>query len=401
MAIQAVLFVVGILIVRSLDKDEYAAYSVATAVLAAVTVLLDAGVGATLLAEGAKRISRPLAVSALFATARRAQGLLSAVIGGTAALWLFLLLTASGQTPASSLLVTLSFLLAFAPVPHTARYEAYLRLTYRTSPLRRVPLASAAIRLVVVLVLSALGVQSAWALVIAIASVNVMSLMVYRSLALREIPRRSPPEAELRGTLWHNIARALPSVAALIVSEQVFLALIAVEGGADIVAEFSAMSRFGAAFLIVNAVVTDMVAPRFARTEARRAVLLPRYVLSVAVYAAVVLAFVVFVAVCAPLLLMLLGADYAGLEVPLTVIAAGFGAAQTAYMLNAINASRGWLKHSWIHPALLLVWLIAVLALFDLSDIVQVSLAFLLQWLPAILMQLVRSVAGFVELKRQ
>lgn len=187
----------------------------------------------------------------------------------------------------------------------------------------------------------------------------------------------------------------------LVASEQALLAIASFRGNPEIVAEMAALSRFAVAFVVLNAVVSDIVAPRFSRAANQFPHLRRLIIQAFCGYLAIVVVFVAVVWLASPLLLALLGPGYAGLTGPLVLFAAGYGLANLAQAMNVISQARGWVHWSWLYVPLSILAISACIFVLPLRSVSDVAVMFVLQCTPAVLTQIVRIVSGLSRAKNE
>jgi O-antigen/teichoic acid export membrane protein len=101
---QALAFVVGVLVIRSLDRTEYVSYSLSGAIVAAVAIIADSGIASTLTAAAARAENATRFRALLTAALRRRRTVWGVAIAPTLALLVYLLLKA-GIAPVPALIV--------------------------------------------------------------------------------------------------------------------------------------------------------------------------------------------------------------------------------------------------------------------------------------------------------
>ena len=90
--LQLIGFATGILVIRVVSKDDYALYSIYIGLLFSMTSLSDAGIGSTLLAQGARWVENSSRLSALFKTGliyRRRIGIFVSILSAFVLYFLF------------------------------------------------------------------------------------------------------------------------------------------------------------------------------------------------------------------------------------------------------------------------------------------------------------------------
>jgi O-antigen/teichoic acid export membrane protein len=396
---QVIAFATGILIVRSLDKTDYAYYSIAIALIAAYTMVADSGISAALLSTGARHRDDAERLGRLFSTAVRFRGIFGTLIAVPTIGLLLFLLWRNGASPTTMLVSATLIAITFIPVLSITVFQNFHRVEMNYTVLQRVTITIALARIALIGGCALIGVANLTTL-LAVGAISSLSGAIYLWAAVRKrISFRAPSNDEDLQLFRRNVRKTLPMTLLLAMSEQLTTLLITFFGSTVVIAEVSALSRFSVAFVIVNAMVSDLGAPLIARTPSVGVLLAKRISGIVGAYAAFAAIGVMLVWLLRTPLLTVLGPSYQGLEAPLLIIAAGAGALNTAYALNSINQARNWLSYSWIYAPLLVVWASLCALLLDLSDITQAAVMVATLALPALFTQLVRTAHGFSQLR--
>lgn len=392
-AIQIIGFITGVLIVRSLDKVEYAQYSLAIALIAALTQLTDSGISAVLLSKGSEKLHDHLALAALFRAGNRFRLGYGAICIAIGCLWLFLLLQFNGANLADSVLYVGLTALGMFPVLAMGVTLVLFRLQLDLTTIQRTGLATSIVRVsaVAVLALTGSGTPGLYLAITAAVSYLYAALLWVRS---RPIMSLAPRKVKVGPEFRNAVQATLPSVLVLIAAEQLLLTLLSVRGSPDVIAELNAMSRFGVAFALVNAIVNDIAVPIVARSAARRGVILRRSFSVVGIYTCLCACLVGLTAISAPLLISILGPQYAGLETSLVWVAVAFSLSNVAVVIGMINNARGWIRYSWTYIPLIGLWFVLTATYADLTSIESVVIVVVLQAAPAVCGQVIRFVAG-------
>ncbi len=397
--VQLISFIVGILAVRSLAKDDYAVYALTVSVIAAIVVIADSGLGGALLARGAEAIGQPKRLASVFGTGLWVRTWLGSVILVSGLVWLTILLQ---TVNADLLLVGACVAIAALTVAlqlSSGVAQAFARLVYNIKLMRRTNLVSAMIRLLLVGAAVLTGIQSPPVLLAAAGIASAVALVMYYLPFQRQV-RPTFTAGDDRGYFVSVMARTMPMMVLLVAGEQMLLFLISTLGGAQVVAEFSALSRFGILFLVLNSLVTDIGAPRFARVRASRQVLIARGGQVLGGYALGATVLVLLLVACAPLVIWILGPQYSGLESQLVLVACGYALANVAHAWNGLNQARGWVSFSWLYLPFIGVWVVVAVTMYDLSDLTQVAIVLILQAVPALATQLARSLVGLATSRK-
>ncbi len=364
--VQAIGFAIGLAVIRTLSKDEYASFTVASSVAGTVAVLSDLGLSSALLSAAGRRFHDRAAASGVFGVALEVNAWLSvaAVVLGTAAG--LVLLRGHGASVVSAVALSLAAGLAGVGSSRYALATIAPRLDSDLRQLQRVDLAAVAVR--AALTGAALAAAP---LAFAVLLVNG-AVLVGQASWLR---RRNPPapvgveraraeRKELLGLVW----RQTPPSLLYLFHGQLTVWLITLTGTGAAVADYGALGRLAAVLTIVTSVVNAIALPHFARSRSASELLRAFAVLAGAL-GALVVAGTLGAALLPGPALWLLGAKYGGLQAELVPMVCAALLTTTASALYGMNLARGWTL-----PVATLTgtWLVAVLsglALFDLATV--------------------------------
>lgn len=365
--LQAIGFLGGILVIRLLPVPEYAIYTILAAALGTLTSLSDAGIANAVMAQAGQTNDRGR-MSRIVATGLAYRYRLSILVGVVAAPTLVWLLVKNGQPLMGAFIGVAAVGLAFLPTAATGLLEVPLKLKQVLLPLQWVQLQTNAMRL-------GLVVASLWALPVAAVALAGGALTQWwmntrlRLLLNPHIDLTSPmdPEAaqEVRRVIW----RTMPGTLYHCFAGQLGVWLLVLFGNAVSVAQIGALGRLAMVFSVVQAVISLIVLPRFARLPPRLPVLLGFYAKLAALLASLGALLSVMAWFLPEPLLWLLGPDYASLrtEVALMVMAGALSFIGSAFY--ALNNVRSYLQPAYLPPLLGLSHTLVLLLLLDVSSV--------------------------------
>lgn len=340
--VQGLGFAVGLLVVRSLSKEEYFYFTVASSLVGAIASLSDLGLSAALLALAGPVIREPRRAARVLREARRFQiplSIFAGLVGITSGLWLY-----NRHAIAWVVAVPLVLIACVAGIASSrvAIVSVLPRLRNDLRLIQKVELTVALGRLTA-LGLFLLFLPAAVLVVV----VNAVGLAV-QEWWLRK--KSSPPKAdtirsEATDTRLHMlrlISRQAPNSILFLFSSQAALWLIVVFGGTETVADFGALGRLTAVFTIIASVASAIILPYFARTQDRSA-LISGFITLCFVLMLLVIGTTIVTAVAPGTLLLIIGQRYSGLEDELVLITASTLLSTVAFVLYGVNASKGWI----------------------------------------------------------
>lgn len=400
-AAQVLAFVTGILLVRSMDKNDYAHYSIAVALVAATTLVAEAGLNSVLMSKGAEIRGRKGPLDTLFSTALRFRFIVGSplILVGCVAI---IILLAYNEMPGPVIVISSCIVLATLFTTMTsATLLTFHRINLSVDLIRRTSLGFTAGRLLIIIGLIAISAVNV-PLVLAVSLLCALgTTLVYKKVASQSLDLKAPRSESDWIAFKLGAKRTLPMNIVLVLSEQSILVFLSVFGTPEVIANVSALSRFSIAFVMVNLIIADIGAPLIARTHSVVSAVAKRFMIILGIYFGLAALLVTGVYFTAPILLGLLGHKYAGLEVPLLIIATGSAVLNIGYAFSSMNQARGWIKYSWTYLPLIAVWATVGLLFFDLTSTVGAAAFMATQALPSLAVQIVRFASGMTGLSRQ
>lgn len=399
LASQALAFGAGIIVVRSLTRQDYASYSLSTTIISAVVVLADAGINSTMMAAAA-RVENAGRFRPLLAAALRWRRVVWAIAVVPMLALLFYLLLGTGVAPVVAAVVcALTGALSFNSLSVGLASIEY-QISGRFSALQIMDVASNALRLALLATAGLLGVAG----VILYLVLGLLIGVAQQRVMLSRISARHV-DGPLTGSDSALFSRAIRSTVivslAIVLGDQLVNFILVQRGNPLAVADIAALSRFALAFGLLNTVMANIAAPYVARAGSTRPAVLRASALVVGVYGAACAAYVVFVWLAAPLLLTILGPQYDHLRVEMVVLAVGSAVSNFAsWGTGLITHARGWLAHSWIYGVLLVLWAVYGYFVADVSTTLGAVTLVATLALPSLVSQIIRLVAGFRGLER-
>lgn len=389
-------FLTGILLVRSMSKEDYGYYSIAVSFTAAIVLVADAGVAATIMSRLGGSNDRSTRISGFLTTAityRRRVSLPIILIGTTL---VGLLLFTAGQPSQITLACGVILICSLYFMSLTSLYQALHRIQYNFKLLRNIALLQASLRFIVILVITlSFQVNVIVALLVTLFTSAIANWIFSRYLKSARNGAALVDELE---TFKMNARRTLPMTVLLVVSEQAVIVILTFLGSPEIIAEVSALARFGVIFTILNLAMNDIAAPIIARMVESKIAIVTRIAVSLTAYATIGGLVTLAAWLAAPLLLSLLGAQYEGLERALMTVMIGQFILNFSYAFGFLNQARGWLKLSWTYALFILVWAVCCLSLLDVTTTEGAALLMASHSVPTLAVQFVRFLAGVQEL---
>jgi len=355
--------IAGILIVRTMAKDQYALYAIVNQMQTTCNLLADLGIGIGVRSIGSRVWQSRLRFGELLNAAlalRRWFALLSITCCLPYAAWMLSKNGASGASIALlcglivvSVLPQLSAtVLTIVPQLH-GEYRRIQMLDFGNSALRLSMIAGLTITHMNALLASAVGTIN-----------NYVQLFVTRRWARDHAEPTASPSVTDRGELIRLSLRTLPNILFFCFQGQITLLIFTFAGNSPAIADVTALGRLAMLLTPLSAAFINVLVPRFASCQDPKR--LPRLYMLLLGASAAALTPILLAGLFAPgPLLWLLGSKYATLKNECGLVVATACVSQLVHLMHSLNTSKAWIRTltaGWI-PLTVAVQLVAAFAL--------------------------------------
>lgn len=357
--------VVAFVLVRTLEKEEYGWFTIATSMAAVLSSLNDGGIATAVTASGGEVWQERSKFSALIRAALsllNRTALVAALVVAPLLVWLLAKRGAPGWTIAALVL------LVVGPqwlATRTIILTIVNRLHSRIRQLQAADLSGAATRSVLTLLPAAFGFVNIYIAFGAVAcSTWVQALVVRRQVHPLLDPVVEPEEeARSRQRIVGTMRQMYPNNVFNCIQSQLATGLLSVLGTTAQVADLGALNRLGFFFNFLAAPFSYLIGPGFARCQDPRR--LARLFLAIlGGYSLVLALFLGFVFWQTDTVLLLFGPKYAHLHDELFLVAIAIAIGFINQVFWTLNFSRGWVRWVWLNiPLTLLAQVTAVFLL--------------------------------------
>lgn len=365
--VQILGFASGVFLIRVLDQNQYAHYTIAVTMQGMMVILADTGVGFGLSAIGGKVCQDKYRFGQLINTGLQLRYFLGGLTLLITTPALVGMLLHNGASLSSSLLITFATLLS-AGFQVTAGVLGYVLRLY--SQIQRIQILDFLVAFSKITLLGLaylIFLDTTIALVITLV-VAILQERISHHWVEMTIDLKAPSNADDRQEIIHIIKQSLPNTLFFCLQGPITIWLISTFGNTQNVAEIGALGRLGLIFSVIGSVLQNLILPSFARCQSPQ-LLLRRYwqILSSAILLAMVLfSFSLFFP---DQLLWLLGSKYAHLKPELIWIIGNSVLLFVANTMWSMNATKAWLTHIWIFIPATLASQIIMLLFIDISTV--------------------------------
>lgn len=393
--VQGVSAVTGLLLIRAMEKDAYAWFTLAASMLATLHLLADGGISTALTSIGGRVYQNAAEFSRLLADGRRMALRLALAGVVLSAPFFWHLYTRLGTPPTMTGTLLALAVLGMLPAMLATLLTVPLRLHSRARQAQAAELLGACVRLLLCGSLLWLG----WGDARALFAGTILASISHAWLVRRQTREFTlpPPSATGHQKEITGFVRALyGNHIFFCVQGQIATWLIGWLAGVEQVADLGALSRLAVLFAAFGAPFTHLVAPSMARIQDMR-ILRRRFALAVGAAfggTAIVLA----AAAWQPAwFLWLLGSKYANLGPELVLALASQGMAMITGICWGLMVVRGWVSHAWLNILLSCLGYAfgaALMPLDTVAGVLKMNLVASIPLLAWVLMRCWRQLAG-------
>ena len=344
--------IAGFILVRALDKHDYALYTLAITGINALMMLSNGGIIDAATAIGGRAWQDARYLGQVIASALRFRKELATMIVAPVIAFLAWLLIRNGASICELIVLSVTAFLAAQFQLSTGILSVVLRLRGMIRELQNLDLIGAGLRATLVICLF-LFLDAELATAVAAAGAGATYFFARRWVA-GTLDYRAKPDPAMLAQIGSVVRRQWLNDLVFIFQGQITLLLLGLFGGSDSVANFGALGRIAALFGIVNAITQSIVLPRYARCQE------PRQLRQL--YAAILLgsvgvaAFAVGASLLFPNpLLWILGARYQNLPYELALVVLNSSLGSMAFLTWGLNSTRAWIIPAWLNVPVVLV----------------------------------------------
>jgi len=397
LVIQALNALSGILIVRTLSKQEYAYYTIANSLQSTMNILADSGISAGMMSIGGKIYTDDNQLAQLLNTGIRLRIYLGLIAVIFVTPLLFLFLTRNGSSIIYAILIITIILIELYLYLIQQIYAVIPLLRSNFTQIQYSDLISGGSRLLLILTFNLIFVNAVvYTFCSTIASgLRTFFLHKYNSNFLT---RRVPINKDYDAQVISIVKTQVPYFLFFCVQGQVTTWLITIFGQSTNIAEYGALGRLGLLFAIIGNLVSQIVVPSFARCNSIN-LLKKRYLYVILTYVTFALLLMVIAYSFPSQLLWILGDKYYHLTGELPLIMLSSIISSVIGLMWGLNTSKGWVNDSWLIIPSTILTQILLLACMNLSTVKNVIIFGIFSLVPTVVVNLFMNLKGFIFMK--
>src|SRR5437870_616087 len=392
--VQLIAFSSGILLVRWLPQHEYAFYTIANAMQAALMLLADIGISVGLVSIGGRVWQDRHRFGELINTGLAVRRKLAAASVIIVAPILYAMLTKNGASSVYTLLLIVFVLAGFSIQLSVDVFSVVPRLHSDIGRIQKIDFTCAIFRLLLILGLAYFFATAGLAVAIASAAFLLQHFLL-RVYAAKVVDLKANENADDRREIVRLIKKLAANALFYCFQGQITVFLISFFARqAASVAEVGALGRLAMIFAVLMNVLTNIFVPAFARCHNKRKLgyLYAAIAGGVVLFSAVVLA---GASLFPGQFLLILGNRYTHLHRELVLMIGVAVISAIAGTLWLLNAAKAWIAGSWLYIPVTLATQIALIPFTDFSSVAGVLTFNLISVVPSLLLNFVLSFRGF------
>lgn len=371
----------GILIIRTLSKQEYAYFTLANAMQATMNTLADSGIGSALSAIGGRVWQDPYRFGQLINTAMYLRRYLAVIATLVVTPILFWILLQNGASIGYTLLLISAILIELYFYLNIGVLIVVPRLYSKIDKLQQLSLLSSGSRFLFLIGGSLIFLNALVGAFSSTVASGLENLMLWFSVK-DTIDVKSEINKEDKIEILKIVKTQALNTIFYCIQGQVTIWLITVFGNTANIAEVGALGRLAVIFSLITSIMTNIVLPSFSRTQSYE-ILIRKYKQIIFSYVFLSLIILLLSMFFPKQLLLILGKNYSSLEKELFFFAMAAVTNAITSILWSINASKGWTEEAWLFIPTIIITQIILLLFLDVSNIIGISIFSTLSVIPA------------------
>lgn len=396
LALQSLGFASGILIIRTLSKEEYAYFTVANAMQAVINVLCNSGITIGLTSIGGKVWQDKYRFGQIINTSIRLRNYLAIPAATVITPILLWILISNGSSLIYAILIILAILVELYLYLYISVFKISLNLQSLFNKVQQHNLIGGLTRLILI---SSSSYTNALNAAIALWISTIASGVNYwflKKSTQKLFDPQAPPNQEYIEELTKIFKYRFPSTLFFALRAQISIWIITFFGSNENIAEIGALSRLEILFSIFLSLVQNMIVPSLSRCQSI-SIFRKRYAILVFLSLSLSSILLLFSYLFPEVLLWILGKNYSYLvhELFWSILSTIIG--MTNNLSLSVNSSKGWVKDSWLGIPLTLLTQIFVVLFCNLSTVKGVIIFGIFSQIPGLMVNLYMNYQGLCQ----
>ena len=397
LVVQFLTFGSGIFVIRTLDQQQYAYYTIAGTMQATMTIIADMGISFGVSSIGGEVWNDRYRFGQLINTALKLRyllGVISITFVTPISLWMLMKNEASFL---EAIVITVIVLIGFNFQLTMGVLIVVPRLHSQINQVQNLDLVLNITRVIGLILAFFTSINAATYTLAATISLALQRILLGR-ISIKNIDSKAPLNEEYQSKIIKIIKQSAPNTIFFCFEGQITVWLISIFGTTDKIAEIGALGRLGLIFTIIGSVMTSIVLPSFARCQILT--LLKRRYFQILGINGVLALFLVGLTFLFPnQILWIIGSKYAHLKPELMLIMISSGFYFLANTMWAMNSTKAWITKIWLYIPATMVFQVLGLVFLDVSTVRGVLIFKMASLIPGFMIQSYMTYIGFKSYK--
>jgi len=399
LAVQSLSIASGLLLVRTLSKEEYAYFTIVGSMQGTMNLLADSGISTGLISIGGKVWQNSYRFGQLINTAMKLRRYLATISAVVVAPIIFWMLVSNGSSVGYTIVMVVATLVGLNFQLTVGVLEVVPRLYSQISRVQIMDLVFAVSRLFILgisylILLNALTAVLAGSLALGIESL----LLGYWARDSLDI--NAPVHHEDRSEIIKIVRNLLPSTIYYCVQGQLTVFLISIFGNTQKIAEVGALGRLGIFFSIIYSVMNGIILPKFSRCQSFN-ILCRQYCKIISFLILIELLLIILAGIFPSQFIWILGKHYAHLKSEVLLLAISSSFSSIVGMMWSLNASKAWVNDSWFYVPGTIAIQILLLFILDLSTVRGIIMFGMFSNIPFFIINIWLTYKGLISYRKQ
>ncbi len=378
--VQALNLASGILIIRTLSKEEYAYFTLANAMQGTINVLADSGISSALSAIGGRVWQDPYRFGQLINTAMQLRRYLAIIATLIITPILFWMLIQNGASIVYTFLLIAAILIELLFYLNIGVLRIVPRLRSEISLIQQLDLLSSGSRLVLIATGSLTILNAVTGAFASTITSCLNNLLLWRFVKVT-VNTEAPTNEDYKKEIIKTVSYQMPNTIFYCFQGQITIYLISIFGKTENIAEIAALGRFGLVVSIISAVMQNILIPIFAKCQSSSK-LIRLYFQIIFIYVVIAIVLLLFLLKFPNQLLWILGNKYINLNKELFWVILQNLVYTILGAMGSLNTSKAWIPHPFILISLAILSQCIALLFVDLSSIKGVSIFSIISAIP-------------------
>ena len=382
--VQALGFVSGIVLIRSLSKEEYGYLTIANSMQSMMNGLADSGISIGISEIAGKVWNDKYRFGQVIQSAlelRKWLALISTSIITPIMIWVLL---RNNISTTSAILITIAILIELYFYLESSVLETVPRFYSKIKTIQNLDIVFAVTRLILLGVGYFTFLNSVIAAFISTIASACRTILL-RRVANQEIDVKVEKNLDYQKHILTIVKNFIPNSIFYTFQGQISILLISIFGNTQNIAEIGALSRFSMIFALVTPIMSSIAFPAFSRCQ-NQSLLKLRYwqiVLANILFGTVLIGISYFFS---DQILWILGTKYSGLSSEFTLVVLLGTVGHIGGVMWGLCCAKGWIKNMWLEIPIKLSVQIILLLFMNLSNIKEVILFGIFSYVPSLIL---------------